>query len=307
MSQYSVGGYQIAVMARSGKTLLVEGKDDRLVVQRVLLEPVLGGPIGRKVRVDSTELVRDDVVQGKGARDKVLYLADRLRFLEGKVKGLVDREWEFFCTETYIERPEHDFGGNVFITRGHSIENYFFSPDICCDFLKEKHASTISPELLDQVEESFSRIVKFAFSYSVACRRLGLIDRLDNFISPRHLIWDVDFSCDEQFALDLRRRGVSDQLAVSLVSLIKEISVDIETLRVSELCGRWNAHGHLGGDAVWACIGRIAASHGASPAEADQICHGYRDDRLKASAHVFARNLNEEAVPFDSIIRWAHS
>jgi hypothetical protein len=306
VSHYSMGGYRIAVMARSSKTLLVEGKDDRLVLQRIFLESVDGHTVGRSVRVDSADLVRDQAVEGIGARDKVSFLINNLAPLGQKLRGLIDREWDFFCTDTYREISGQAHG-SLFVTKGHSIENYFFSPDICCSFLRFKYAHLVSVQLMAAIDGNFSKIVKFAFAYSVACRRLGLIDRLEKFISPRHLHWVTDFSCAATFGKEVERRGVKENEARRLMDLIDKVLSDIEDMQVDSLCGRWNAHGHLGEDAVWACIGRLAAADGVGEVDADSICHGHREDRLRSSAHNFASKIDADSVPFQSIIGWAQA
>ncbi|MBD7923726.1 DUF4435 domain-containing protein [Xanthomonas bonasiae] len=305
MSSYSLGGYRIAIQARSSKTLIVEGKSDRLVLQRIFLEPIMGSAVGGRVRVDSVDLVQDAALAGKGAREKVSIVTSLLNKLEGKAKGLLDREWDFFCTDTYAENNNGDIGENIFLTRGHSIENYFFDPGVCCDFLKKKYATCINPTTIDLAYSNFGKIIDFAFAYSVTCRRVQLIDRLDRLLTPMHLEWNGRFSFSLEFADALTRRGVDASTCRRFNEVFERVTVEVEQIRAGETSGRWNSHGHLGEDSVWACIGRLAMDSGVSQIEAEQICCGHREERLQSSAHILAANFNSELTPFEAIISWA--
>lgn len=306
MSNYSIGGYRIAIRARSSKTLVVEGRDDRIVMQRVFLEAISGSPVGNLVRVDSSDIVKDPVLSEMGARDRVVKIVEVCRPPQGKLKGLKDREWDFFCTDNFVEIPGEQPDADVFTTRGHSIENYFFDSSLCCDFLKRKYSSMIGPDVLVRVEEDFEKILDFSLAYSVACKRLGVIDRFDRLVSPSHIEFNGAFGLAENFRSAVLSRGVTSTLVDDFFEAFSNVSAQLGERTGQDWCGRWWAHGHLGEDALWACVGWIAANSGLCSRDAETICHGHRDDRLHNSAHMMAQNFNEDYSPLEQVIEWAH-
>lgn len=305
LSNYSIGGYKIAVRARSSKTLVVEGRDDRSVLQRIFLEAISGPPVGNQVRVDSSDIVKDSTLSKMGARDRVVRIIEVCRPPGGKLKGLKDREWDYFCTDNLLEISGEGGSEDIFVTRGHSIENYFFDSFLCCDFLKRKFSSIITSGFIVDVGEKFLKIIDFSFAYSMTCKRLELIDRLDRLISPSHIEFEGEFCLSDSFRSAMLSRNIGagevEKFYVEFASINAQFSVQDTTPQ----CRRWWSHGHLGEDALWACVGRVARLHGVNEKDAETICHGFREEKHQSSAHMMAINFKEEYSPLERVIEWA--
>ncbi len=305
MSNYSIGGYKIAIRARSSKTLVVEGKDDRSLLQRIFLEEISGISVGDQVRVDASEIVKDPILSGMGARDRVAKIIEFCRPPNGKLKGLRDREWDFFCTDNLSEIVGGVLDEDIFITRGHSIENYFFDINLCCDFLKRKFSSAINKDFLVAVHDCFGEMIDFSFAYSVACKRLNIIERMERVLSPIHVERRDALVLAEGFKAAMISRGIAREDVEMFFREFASINEHASMRQATPQSRRWWSHGHLGEDALWACLGWVAMQHGVGETDAESICHGHKDEKRQGSAHMMALNFSGEYFPLDRIIEWA--
>lgn len=119
--QVTMGEYIREVEISALPRILVEGKRDKLVAERLLLrlqQRTLVDRIGGRVKSD------DGIA--RPVRDVVRQLC--LALSGSKVIGLVDREFDGFTVEgeKLLDREPMPNIPNCMMTRGHSIENYVF-------------------------------------------------------------------------------------------------------------------------------------------------------------------------------------
>src|SRR5690242_4673856 len=126
MSSYSPIGYVNAVSIRNTRTLLVEGRTDKSVVVRLMIE------LRNQKLLNADNLVidtADDIQNVPGARlgnrEKVEYIHAQIAGFQ-RFAGLVDREFRDFDLAVPADHAPHHrvVPQNLFWTRGHSIENY---------------------------------------------------------------------------------------------------------------------------------------------------------------------------------------
>jgi hypothetical protein len=68
--------------------------------------------------------------------------------------------------------------------------------------------------------------------------------------------------------------------------------------------GRWLCHGHLGEDAIWACIGNLASECGVGDETAREVERGYKEMRFNHAVDYLARETLSDSGPLDLAIDW---
>ena len=129
--KYSLKGYLKKIQMACTKILLVEGEEDRIAINSLLYEYSLKNESKHNVVIDLSEIVSDDKLYALGEREKIEKIYDVASVglsSTNKFYVFVDREYRNFDTNTISDNlPTHFIEGNLFWTRGHSIQNYFFS------------------------------------------------------------------------------------------------------------------------------------------------------------------------------------
>lgn len=305
MSSYSLGGYKIAALARSRKTLVVEGRTDSLVLKRIFLEQARVESGFPSPLVDIPDIVKDASLSGLGNREKVKQVVAALG-PSPKIAGLVDREWDGFCLDSLAANDEEESASPIFVTKGHSIENYFFDLDICREFIARRYSDVVEAGLLSRLDDSFVRILAFAFAYSVVLARRQLVSKSASLISPL----DIDvrggvFQLLPTLVVGLRARGAAECSVEGLVEEVDEVQRRVATIGDAAQLSRWKCHGHLGDEAIWGCVGRLAISEGVSPEDANGIASGYKDERVRSAADALAKYPARRHSPVGALLEWA--
>lgn len=313
MQSYSLLGYLNAVLRRSGRTLLVEGITDQSVMTRLKRE--IGATVGQEPTgfIDVAELISDETVKGLGKKEvirKVLAEIDGLPIkfsdsLKNKLGVLYDREWdglnvELQLAETWVAPSQES---PYFVTTGHSVENYFFKLDGIESYLRHHFYAALDQSFFNALRERFHSIMAFAVTYSLAVRRIGAITRSGGLISCRHVRWvDNRYLFEAGFFQELAARGVAipdeyDALSNQNIDINIAMHVEVEP-------GRWLCHGHLGEEAIWACIASMGGEFGLTAELQRNVERGYKDVRLNHAIDHLSRRPLAECAPLDEVIGW---
>src|SRR5690242_20019632 len=94
MTPYSLAAYKLAINLRSSKTILVEGSTDKKVLKRLFLQHQLDHSVKVNCLIDEISIISDEMLSGKGNKEKIELVAAELKSQATKLNWLVDREWE---------------------------------------------------------------------------------------------------------------------------------------------------------------------------------------------------------------------
>jgi hypothetical protein len=114
---------------------------------------------------------------------------------------------------------------------------------------------------------------------------------------------DDQFIFNERFFHDLKVRLAQNEQANDFADKAKDIRDKIAKRQPDDKTLKWANHGHLGGEAIWACIAKVLQRTGAPNDVCDQIERGMRNDKLKHGADVIAAGPHERR-PLEWLARW---
>lgn len=299
---YSMGGYRLALLIKTNKTIIVEGRDDKDLFVRYKCEC----PQGCGFDIDTSDIISDDALSGLGAKAKID------AFLEGlgpqdparaKLRAFVDREWERMVDEhTNDPLPWAPLTGSEFriTTSGHSLENYGFSSAFVISYLRHFGEGIANEILIKRVEELFPSLVQFAAAVSEVARRRSIIKRCkDMFDIDDIFISGNRFYLNANFSVKLGGRGVVDAS-----TFVSEVRSSYENRWISTpYCdeAKYHVHGHLGEDIIWSGVGRIVQDLGFERSVCQSLTWGRRDERRR----VWYSWLFETGAIHDSAVRLA--
>jgi hypothetical protein len=313
--RYSLSGYLNAVLQRSSPTLLVEGPSDKDVVHRISIE--LKPKPTRYVIVDHTALVEDEQLRGMGAKAKVLAIfafaeaaQDTQPKLAKQLGYLTDREWDGvpLTPNTLImewEPPKQE--ANRFTTIGHSIENYHFDCECILRYMRFAFAEQLGATALeDQIRQAYAAAVALAGAYSFEAQSHGALSRLKDLIEPEHIEYrDSVFYLTAAFdaaaqARELPAPGVFREAVNTAVG-----GPWRELARATH--AKWLLHGHIGADALWACVARLGHVAGLGDHITMQVARGNKAERRRYWQEWLATSRPEHRAPLDTAIQWLHA
>ena len=308
---YSLNGFVNAAYRRSGKTILVEGANEKNVFHRLAADKIINGH--KSFLVDDASILKCEETSGRGNKDKVLLVRDRINEMseinnkiKEKIASMIDREWDGMKKDPrhgLFEWSEPMQGENEFSTYGHSIENYNFNVEYIIEYIKYMHASTVTKKLFDEISDGFNKIILLAVVVSHELSRyscFGKCDRVFDLSSiDRHKNY---FLIDSSFIDKLKNRGVliDGTFAENVNKFIENNFNNI--FPIDRL--RWIAHGHVGSDVIWACVGRIALDCGISHEDAVCISRGNKTEKFRFFSEWLSRLPNEKRIPFDDVVDW---
>lgn len=285
-------GYVIGLMARSARTVLVEGRHDKWLVDRIVSELDGAGRLGSQpIVVDSTELVRCPT----GARCAVEEVHALVHRLNRPFAALVDREFRDFtlAPDVVDDVACHKVvNGTLFWTRGHSAENYFFTSAVVMGFLQLKFPHCVNQALLVRIESAFEGVLNWAAALSVAALQEELISRLDGAIASDD--WVLAASGTVALSYDavahrLTSRGVDGERFKKFCATADRIKVALDAVPGNSIA-RWLAHGHIGSQVIWTSVGRLVADGGAAIDDVRQVATGFQDLKRRFAIDHWVRN-----------------
>lgn len=309
MSKHSLSAYRIVLRMRTARTLLVEGDTDKTVIQRLLLEqPAEERPISSRPVIDTPTLLSDEALSGLGHKDQVKLIAESCASDASRFMALIDREWEDFNSNS-MELTVHDHEYRAMTTTlvktfGHSIENYFFDSSIFTSLLCRQFPGDMNNGIRRLIRELFPKACELALIYSLTAKDMQLISRLTGLISRRHIELEENrFTINEIFFRDLQGRSAEIEQVASFSTRLNDIQTKVTNRSPDSTTTKWANHGHLGGEAIWACIAKVLERSGVSNDICDQVERGMRNDKLKHGADIIAAGPHERR-PLEWLARW---
>lgn len=306
---YSINGYLNKILRSSAKTLLVEGATDKLAITRIAAQH---GALREELSViDSSELISDDTTCGMGNKQKIIALQNAVvqigadRFSE-KLRTLQDREWDGLgfqqmqLADDWTPPDQHE---HCFTTIGHSIENYYISTDYIKCFIRDYYPQHARIEFFEQIDLRFDEAASFAVSFSLAVRDSEQITRCSGLLNPNHiqsngLFFELLPSFDEALLARAAPAGCNIYLKTN------HSNTSYWRRYQAAHCIKWLIHGHIGLDAIWSCVGLIAAELGFSGDAVFEITRGHQRERERFGFNWLASKPEVEYFPLNIAIAW---
>jgi len=312
MQGYSINGYLNAVRRRSAKTLMVEGITDSSVITR--LKRSLGAATGQEPpgNVDLPGVLTDENLKGLGKREIVrrvlaaaTSLAEKSPEIKRKFGTLQDREWDGLDLTLGLDAlwmpPNQDCPH--FVTVGHSIENYFFKVEIIDAYLRFSHSNDLNQGFFNDLHQRFGKIIILAAIYSIGVQSIFSIGKAGSLLTRGCVAWDgTKYTLTDALLPLLAQRGILHpaRFLEDLNEQIQNSATDLATIEVP----RWLCHGHLGEDAVWACVANLAREHNVSNEVAQSVERGSRDVRFKHASDYLSREEPTKISPLGDAVDW---
>lgn len=297
MSSYSsVSAYLLAVRLRSNKTLLVEGATDKKVLSHFILKKNHTDNVFANCWIDDASLIDDKALGPIGAREKIKNIASRRP--PDNFRCLIDREWDGLNT-TSLEYDVALFPENTFVTRGHSIENYWFTSGSFINFIIHTHPTNVSAEYLRKIESHYIAILQFSAAYSLACKNLSIVTRANEMLSSENIALNYStFTANSCLDNKIALRGQHCNLFETTNSLLAQ------TRQFEHDKLQWICHGHLGEQAIRACIGKLAEIEGYDAATIESIVFGFKIEKLKLDSEHVTTLPDGSATPLNQVLNW---
>jgi len=301
MSKYrDITSYNLAVKIRSFKTVLVEGTTDKNVLSNFFLVKNYTENNSCRYFIDDVSIISSDPeLSTLGNKEKIIRIAEKLSEKNEKLGYFVDREWDDVDFSNLDESTKVTQTEKTFFTRGHSIENYWFSSDAFVSFLQYAVPANITAEFLHELNQHFSSITLFSAAFSIAAKQGGVITRLDDLLERS------DIECGpEGFRLtpDFNRKLLARQSDYDIVAACNN-QVDLLYAQGSEAL-RWICHGHLGEQAIRACVARLALDSGIDSKTALDIERGDKSGKFRHDSKHITTYSREAVAPLNEILSW---
>lgn len=301
--RHSYSGYLAAVQVRSSRTLLVEGTDDKIVFSRVVAEaPAIAS---EKVVIDTADMIQPPSPAGNREIVEGIHALARGQGL--RLAAWVDREFREF-------ESTHSVGDTLgthkvqfvtlFWTRGHSIENYFFSAKRVMRFLKYKFIDRMPDGWEQAFVASFLDILGWAASLSVAAFENSILQRMMDIFTEAS--WRVGAKCEPdwtQVGAALQQRGVT---AAAVKTVETRARILFGQFFPNELAlAQWMCHGHIGENCVWSATAALLGSLGADKRLVSDVSNGFKDEKLRHAAEAWAAEIAASSgeVP-SALVTW---
>lgn len=302
MSTYKdIASYGLAVLVRSRKTILVEGSSDKAILSHFILSRNYDACHHADYFVDEVSMIKQDPsLTGMGNKQKVLTIASRLN--PAKLGAVVDREWDSINLDNL--KPE-SFSQNkpgIYVTKGHSIENYWFDADAAISFLISAFPTIANQNFLNQINTRFPAILRFAAAYSVSAKESFAITRLSDLLTAQDLVWSgSEYRIDPNFEQKAQSRGISGNFCEKINSKAHaNISSDQSLLK-------WVCHGHLGEEAIRCCIASTGLACGISATSAQDIERGRKTEKLSHDSNYMCKQDDSHLEPLPKLLEWLRS
>ena len=302
---YSLGGYKIALCARSAKTLLVEGKDDKELFDCLRLS------MGKEELfvVDTQEMIQDVSLSGLGAKARIDAFIQDVQSnwsITRKLTCFVDREWEELIEPTNLDAipwTEPLVTNLRLKTSGHSIENYGFTVDFVATYLQHFGQGVATRDLLERTSAAVPEILKAGAAFSQVARKRSLIGKCTNILELSDIEWiDGRISVSIDVEEKLTSRG-----AQNAVGFCQEYNCALndywDRLPFSKEA-YLHAHGHIGELMLWLGVGKVVSDHGGLRSGIGQeIATGRRDEKRRVWHSWLAKQEQGSADPLSRVFR----
>lgn len=153
-----------------------------------------------------------------------------------------------------------------------------------------------------------SQVIHESASVSVAAYLTNLVERFDNILKID--CWQNDPSGilvireDILFSLLQKRGATTSQISAFKLQIARCRSA-FPSLSSDK---RWFVHGHIGMQAVWSAIGKMALLSGCSDQEAERIANGFNEEKLRNFSDLWARDIQQgRTSSLEGLWKWCVS
>lgn len=171
---YDISEYIAKTKMSAKKRVLVEGRDDRSHFKNLLDFLVQG----HSVKIDTAEnIIGDCDHTRRNNRAKIDKIHDRCRSLttHRNLHYLCDREFHLFDVDEKIsDLMGNESIGNYTLTRGHSMENYFFTEEILCDAYRYLYGSEYKTDAISVFKNVLHAGLRSIVAITLAARDMGI-------------------------------------------------------------------------------------------------------------------------------------
>lgn len=193
MAKFIPSDYRIylnnSITDSNNKHILVEGKDDKYLIERLWQDFVSQNSHGLsyKLLVDSADLIE---LEGKNNRQKVEFITESINdkpYADGFV-GFVDRElyrfeWDYEINSDLKDLVEsHEVIQRLVLSRGHSIENYIFDFSILYEVLECLSTTPYASKAIQLFQEYFQHTLCLACSIGLAATKAQVLTKAKSTI-----------------------------------------------------------------------------------------------------------------------------
>lgn len=287
-SKYDPNSYRVYLSISKHKHILVEGKDDKYLIEKLCRDFLAKNNQHTTILVDvdsvETFVKGDELSEFTNNKEKVKFIANSVngKPYSNSFIGFVDREmdkfaWDYECiSELQDIINSHDIIERLVLSRGHSIENYIFDLSILCKVLEILTTTTNANQSIDLFKETFQATLRIACAVGLAATKAKVLSKVNSTIdyklleisSPTEVVFNFDawveklvtrkISTTQEKELRLHYSVYNQQVARASISLV-----------------RWICHGHIGYDFLRAlyerCILQICPSKQEETQELSQI------------------------------------
>lgn len=304
MNAYDLKSYELALLLRKKKTIVVEGVTDKRAISRMLLEEEAASGKKRQCVVDEINLLsREKSFSGLGHRQRVINTGVHFASISTNLKCLVDREWDGVdlvnLQDPHPPMPAQAWGE---VTHGHSIENYWFTATAACSFLKMQFGAELEGKFFSELDHRFAAMLRISAAFSLAAKRLNIISVCQKgLLKAEHVIWfNQIYSPTDAIDIAAKERSITPNLKNEIQ---KELDrADFSALSIPTI--QWICHGHLGEQMLRACAANLAQEFGSSEIK-EKIERGFQDVKLSHDTDWLAAENSPLPAPLDSLIAWA--
>jgi len=257
----------------------------------------------RKCVVDEISLLsREPSFATLGIKTRLQLAAAHLAPMGLSINVLVDREWDHLDLDNLQEPlPESPNADLTYITKGHSIENYWFTEKAVISYLKLHYGGVLRGEFFEALASRFVAMLKLAVAFSLAARKLQAITQVGGLVRHVHVDWaNQEYVANAALSTAAGGRGIQVDLATETLGQLRRR--DLGGLSQDAL--RWLCHGHLGEQVIRACAANLASEMGYEKL-VDPIERGFQEIKLAHDADWLAKQDKTATTPLDRLVNWA--
>ncbi|MDY7002892.1 MAG: DUF4435 domain-containing protein [Cyanobacteriota bacterium] len=253
--------YRIYLMSSSEKHILVEGKNDKYFIERILyyLANKIDKPeLKEQVRVDSAEsLIKADSGTGSN-KEKVEEIANSVvdKPYSQRFIAFIDRElylfdWDYEKTQILQDNfPGHNIEERIIRTRGHSLENYLFELALVSNFF-DINTTIPNPQTATNLfRQIFKSVIYSACTIGLAATKSSLLQRIESGVPWRNFIeltsGEIFFLLEDWLIFLTDKRGIPEG---KILEIKQNYKIYIQPINQTSFeVVKWLCHGHIGYD-----------------------------------------------------------
>lgn len=264
MTRYTdLASYSTSLQFKDGVDIILicEGESDKRILDRILNESRISGKCtSMEVSVESIQgMVKDK--SGLGNKDCVIRCIDIIPHKTSTIYGLIDREFNKFDIKmTKDNFRKYKYSEEIYFTRGHSIENYFFEKGIIKRAILDVYSGRIDYKYISEASNYIEEAMRWGLCLSLYFYHRSLLAKTkEGFFDLNCWIFDESINQLTPNFAEIRKkltsRGVSETVCdrLEIYSRLKYMS--ISSANYSTV--KWMTHGHIGYSSLFSAFGSI--------------------------------------------------